>query len=327
MTGESRTFSEKLELVLKALSMSRGRLAFELEVNKSLVSRWVSGAVTPSSHSLSALTQLIARKRPGFTMLDWDRDTASLAGLFGVDPSALAKPAPPTDADRANGVAFPPETIEAARREIQRRGASYEGLWNGTRPASTMPGVLLRERALIRLKEGVLYMRWGAPGQECRGWLLMQMGQLYGMLVDVADDSMLFCVLNGVTSPRVEAIDGLLLANAKDTVQSPTAQPTLLERVGDLTGDEAADDARYEALKESSPYVLREDEVSPHVRAHLLRDFGPAAHARGGDMLLRLPIAISMSRGGPAGPSLNDISRPNASVLAFTPRGRASKEK
>lgn len=52
-------FSEKLGLVLKSLSMSRGRLASELGVDKSLVGRWVSGTVTPSSHNLKNLTRLL----------------------------------------------------------------------------------------------------------------------------------------------------------------------------------------------------------------------------------------------------------------------------
>ena len=86
-TGMSHVanFSAKLDLALKALSMSRGRLAADLVFDKSLVGRWASGAVMPSEHSLSLLTQLIASKRSGFTMLDWDRDIEGLAGVFGVE--------------------------------------------------------------------------------------------------------------------------------------------------------------------------------------------------------------------------------------------------
>ena len=42
-------FSSKLQLVLKALSVSRGRLAAEIGVDKSLAGRWCSGAVRPGS--------------------------------------------------------------------------------------------------------------------------------------------------------------------------------------------------------------------------------------------------------------------------------------
>ncbi|MDB5425159.1 MAG: hypothetical protein JWQ29_2575, partial [Phenylobacterium sp.] len=44
------------------------------------------------------------------------------------------------------------------------------------------------------------------------------------------------------------------------------------------------------------------------VRAHLVRDIGPAAAALGGDMLLHMPIARSLARGpaygeAPGGPA------------------------
>ena len=63
-------FSTKLDLVLKALSMSRGRLAADLGVDKSLVGRWASGAVTPSAHNLENLTRLVASRRSASLVLD-----------------------------------------------------------------------------------------------------------------------------------------------------------------------------------------------------------------------------------------------------------------
>jgi transcriptional regulator with XRE-family HTH domain len=63
-------FSEKLGLVLKALSMSRGQLAAQLGVDKSIVGRWATGAVQPSAHNLSRLTGLVAGRVDGFITLD-----------------------------------------------------------------------------------------------------------------------------------------------------------------------------------------------------------------------------------------------------------------
>ena len=63
-------FTARLELILKALSLTRGRLAAELGVDKSLVGRWVSGAVKPSALNLERLTAFVARRQPGFTLLD-----------------------------------------------------------------------------------------------------------------------------------------------------------------------------------------------------------------------------------------------------------------
>jgi adenylate cyclase len=65
-------FAQKLGLLLKATSLSRGRLAQTAGVDKSMVSRWASGVQVPSDHNLALLTQAIARHRPGFERRDWD---------------------------------------------------------------------------------------------------------------------------------------------------------------------------------------------------------------------------------------------------------------
>ena len=46
-------FARKLGLVLEALNLSRGRLAQTVGVDKSAVSRWVSGVQAPSDHNLA----------------------------------------------------------------------------------------------------------------------------------------------------------------------------------------------------------------------------------------------------------------------------------
>src|ERR1700704_4835313 len=90
----SEPFAKKLELVLKVLSMSRARLAADLAVDKSVVGRWVSGAVQPSAHNLSLLSALIAEHIPGFTALDWDRSLAAFASLIGADLEAISGESP-----------------------------------------------------------------------------------------------------------------------------------------------------------------------------------------------------------------------------------------
>ena len=72
-------FAQKLGLVLKATNLSRGRLAQTAGVDKSVVSRWVSGVQVPSDHNLSLLTEAVARHRPGFERRDWDLDAERFA--------------------------------------------------------------------------------------------------------------------------------------------------------------------------------------------------------------------------------------------------------
>ncbi len=292
-------FSVKLDLVLKALSLSRGRLAAELGVDKSLVGRWVSGAVTPSAHNLSALTGFVAKKRDGFTMLDWERDPAALASLFGVSlpaPMAVLQEEP---AAAGRGVeVHAPSLVAAARRETERRGRSYEGFYRTTHPSMARPGKCVYSLMLIQLCDGLMIGRHGGPGTECVGTLFLVMGQLYGMLVDQSDDTVLFLVLNGVSMPRIERMDGVVASNAKDGPQTPSAVPILLERISDLPDSNEEIESLYVRLKEETHRYIDPENLPADVRAHLLRDIGPAAVAAGmGEMILRLPITISWSRG------------------------------
>ncbi len=285
-------FGAKLNLVLKAFSMSRGRLASELKVDKSLVGRWVAGTVTPSAHNLAALTALVAKKLDGFSMLDWELSLAALADKLGVDANALAVGEAEVPID------FPARLIETARNETARRGIGFEGFWNGTRLAFTRPGEFLHDAIMIKKQNGILHMRWGNSAYECRGPLLQLAGQLHGVLIDDSDDSILFCLLNGVNMPQVDVMDGLFMAIAKDGPQTPASAACLLERVGNLCGDGAADDRRYEEMKRDA-FLWRRQDVPQHVYDHLIRDIGPKAFAAGGDLFLRAPLARSLSRGSP----------------------------
>src|SRR5687767_7070075 len=163
-------FNAKLDLVLKALSMSRGRLAAELGVDKSLVGRWVSGMVHPSSLNLENLTRLIARRCSGFTLLDWDRDMASLAGLLGVSAPANG------NGVRAYGSAdsLPMPLLDMARLATERRGAAYEGFWRTTRPSVVMPGRFFHDHGMVRRADnGLLQFKVGGAGLLFDGWLLL----------------------------------------------------------------------------------------------------------------------------------------------------------
>jgi transcriptional regulator with XRE-family HTH domain len=286
-------------LALKALSMSRGRLAADLGVDKSLVGRWASGAVTPSAHNLENLTRLIATKRPGFTMLDWDRDVIGLAHVFGVEPQA--KPAarietpPPRDG-------LPMPILEMSRLTTQRRGAAYEGFWRTTRPSVVMPGRFFHDHGIIRRgDDGLLEMRMGGSGMVFEGHLLLAEGQLFAILVDAVGQTPIFLIFNGVPLPKAAQLDGIVMAAALNAARTPSAYPIVLERVADLSGDRDLDEATCADLFARDP-LAPEGSVPQEMIDHLVRDIGPAAAAKGiGDMFLLAPVSNTWSRGASAG--------------------------
>jgi transcriptional regulator with XRE-family HTH domain len=288
-------FSEKLDLVLKALSMSRGRLAADLGVDKSLVGRWASGAVTPSAHNLENLTRLVASRRPGFTMLDWDRDIEGLAHVFGVEPA----PPPPIVATPTNvhsGLPLP--GMDLVRLMTERRAGTYEGFWRSTRPSIAQPGDIFHDFGMIRRgADGLLRFKMGGSGLLFDGWMLPVEGQLFAILFDTVGQTPVFLIFNAVALHKAMQLDGLILAAALNAARTPSAYPVVLERIGDLTGDEEIDDEHCAELLRLDTAAT--EETAPlAMRKHLIRDIGPSAVEAGtGELFLLSSWANSLSKG------------------------------
>ena len=136
----SEPFAAKLSFILKAFSMSRGRLAADMGVDKSVVGRWVTGAVVPSEHNLMLMTAQFARRAPGFTSLSWERSLAELAELIGVDHGA-APTVLPIPVNRG----LPLAILDQIRATTALRGAAYQEFFRSTRPFVLQPGRLLHD--------------------------------------------------------------------------------------------------------------------------------------------------------------------------------------
>jgi TolB-like protein/Tfp pilus assembly protein PilF/transcriptional regulator with XRE-family HTH domain len=78
------SFAARLVLAMKALNLSRGQLAAAVGVDKSLVSRWASGQVVPTDYNLARISDALAKAKPGFNMMLWDRSKAEFDAFFGA---------------------------------------------------------------------------------------------------------------------------------------------------------------------------------------------------------------------------------------------------
>ncbi len=279
-------FSHQFRLVLKALSLSRAQVASALRIDKSVVGRWATGAARPSDHNLAALTALVASHHPGFKSLDWDRSPNDFAAFMGA-PSAGA----------AAALGLPIALLDQIRATTALRGAAYEGFFRSTRPYVLRPGLFVHDHGMLRRDaDGLLALRMGTGGTVVEGWFLPLHNQLFCIATDITSGALLFGIFHGVATARAQVLDGIVLAPALDPGRTPTAHPHMFERIGELSGDRAADDAHLESLM-ALPPIAPEGSISPELRAHLLRDVGPAQFALGGDMLLQLPIERSRTRG------------------------------
>ena len=151
---------------------------------------------------------------------------------------------------------------------------------------------------------GLLSLRMGTGGHMAEGWMLPVHNQLFCIAADVTSGALLFGIFNGVATARAEVIDGLTLGSALDGGRTPTASAMIFERIGDLSGDSAADDARFEALAAGNP-LAPEGEICANMREHLTGDFGPIQMALGGALLLQMTLSRSLSRGAAFDGDLN----------------------
>ncbi len=284
-------FGKKLELALKRLSMSRARLAADLGVDKSVVGRWVTGAVQPSGHNLARLSSLFAERVAGFSALDWDRDLGGFAEALGADPDAV----PEARRDVTPALQLP--LMEQFLASTAVRGKAYEGIFRSTRPYVMAPGRFVHDHGMIRTgPDGLLRLRIGVGGTQAEGWILPFGNQLFALCVDITSGAILFGIFNGVSGPRADVVDGLCLTPAQDPGRTPTAHAMIFERVRDLSDDPEADDRVFAELTQQNP-VAPEGSIPDALRDHLLRNFGPLQAAEGGDMLLRAPLLRTMARG------------------------------
>ena len=293
------SFPAKLAVVLKACSISRARLAADMGIDKSVVSRWMSGVNVPTDHNLSVLTKLVAAQFPDFSMHDWETDVTALTLKILPDK----RNAPAKSQSQSTGLEqwIPESIVVEALTTTQLRGAAFEGFWRSTRVANEFPGRFMHDRIMIRRDaNGLLQFRMGVVEMRFVGWILPIQTQLFTWAVDEGAGVFLFAIFNSVLRHRAEVLDGLTLTLTRESGGTPVAAPALIERTGTLCGDREADDAAFEASIRGSP-LAPEGSIPQNVRDHLFRDVGPAAFALGGDALLRMAFATSMSRGPETG--------------------------
>ncbi len=226
-------FADKLAFVLKALSLSRGRLGAELGVDKSIVSRWFSGAREPSANNLAALTALIASRRPGFSLLDWDRSLESLSTSFGVTHPGAGPPTadPP---ERSPQGLLTVSQIQSAQ-EIGREGHAYPGLYVGFRQVFRDTGEVAPDLLIIWREGRRLRFRHFDVAFSHTGEVLILRHQLFIVGEDDGRaDGLLTYLLNGVVGGKAFRLDGLVMSVAGDSFRTPTATTTVLQRLADL---------------------------------------------------------------------------------------------
>jgi hypothetical protein len=318
-------FAHRLALALNAASIGRGRLAAEIGVDKSLVSRWLSGQVRPSSHNLERITRLVAENRPGFSMLDWDVDAAQFATRLGLatTTNAAAAPAParPDIHPAANVLAdWLPLSSVQSHREMLRDGNRYPGLYVQINHRFANTGKNMAGIVPIWRQGDQLHVRFDGPFWGHDGRILIIGHQLFM----IAEDSKLaeglwFQILNGVAEGKALSMDGVFASVQHDRGHTPGATMCMMLRVADLEPDQVPDNDRQVALQNRIWDLCENDKVAeitgPDIMAHVdnrlkvMRDDGAV------DIHIRAPATRGMTT--------NSI-HPNPMIMAAIARWQAA---
>jgi len=150
-------FPRRLDVALKTLNISRAQLAVQVGVDKSLISRWLSGRMRPSSHNLTRISEVLSRARPGFNTLHWERPRPEFEAFLGIGAPI---PAAVPEGNAEAGIAPPASTIAArvwARRGIlgsalalaAARGAVSWLHWDRPHPPAEIAGLVDHARELL----------------------------------------------------------------------------------------------------------------------------------------------------------------------------------
>jgi TolB-like protein/transcriptional regulator with XRE-family HTH domain/Tfp pilus assembly protein PilF len=86
--GGDEGFAARLSLALQACNLSRSQLPSILGVHKSMVSRWLSGDMKPTSYNLARISTEIAKQKPGFNMRLWTAPRVEFDAALGLSIAA-----------------------------------------------------------------------------------------------------------------------------------------------------------------------------------------------------------------------------------------------
>jgi transcriptional regulator with XRE-family HTH domain len=279
LAGTDR-FAQRLGDALKLLNISPAAFGAALAVDKSVVSRWLSGRTRPSAHNLTRISAEIARHRPGFSAKLFEAEDATFAAALGV-------PGGPVASDGEECLHIPFGLLDIARRETARRGVEYFGHYHLYYWSFSRPGRIARMQMILDQQDGLIAVRYGASGFSFRGWALLLLNRLYMQMAEERYEAMTFLLTNPGQQPATRMLTGLLMGPS-DKQHVPTVAPMLMLRVADLSGDPAADQARH-AEGAGLDAFPAPGEIPPEVRETLAALGRTVAGEAGGVALMQVP--------------------------------------
>lgn len=281
-------FSRKLAIALKALDLSRTRLAKLVGVDKSVASRWASGASVPSAGNLRALTDALKKLRPGLSLADWELGLDAFAARFGVSAPAAATE------DMAGALLL--RGVAAFRRDIDREAPVYEGFYLTYNRSSSNTGDVTRRAVKIwRDGERLRFVSSGVSSlYDVEGETFVWRGKLFFFGEMRRYDGVSLSILNGTAQPTPTYLTGIAAGLGADALLSPNATAIVMEFQSRFSGEAGRDERTWRDLvgtaRELAQSGTGANALPPAIARFL--DIKVGVPGPGGeiDWLLRVPV-------------------------------------
>ncbi|MBY0337149.1 MAG: helix-turn-helix transcriptional regulator [Acetobacteraceae bacterium] len=262
---ESSRFAERLRLALGRANLSRALVAQRLGLDKSVVTRWASGAMRPSDHNLTALSALIGERVPGFSRAAFEGPEDAFAALVGLPAAMPDRP----DAHRPGSLGmFLAEAREWTEPHLDDLEDRFAGLWvNFYANLHLGNGIGAAIGEIWRGPDGLeARFRNGAsgPGRLGRSGPIFATGTHFFMANSAPRRNRTFgAVLCVGTERRTALMDGIIMHPMGSRADQPFAGRMLLLRLGPPEPDWAKGDRRFWA---AGTYVEQLNEEGWHER-------------------------------------------------------------
>ncbi len=297
MSARVDDFGAKLEIALKLLNISRGRLSAEMRVDKSLVSKWLRGIVIPGGPNVAALTNLIRTQRAAFTQLNWELPLDAFAAALVATSDGQA-PSPFERGPTTPGWFIP--VRRQTSQEIAREGNAYPGVYVCFRQSPLNDGDIVPELLTIWRERNSLFFRNVDPLSVHVGEIFVLRHQLFLAGADhPRADDISQTLLSGVRGAKAWRLHGLMVNACNDRFGTPGASPIVAQRVADLTNpDEPPSAAALEPAMAILTQAFGERRVHLLCAPEIVCAITPLVGAPQGDgqihRLLTIPLARSL---------------------------------
>ena len=239
-------FGTRLDLALRALNISRVQLATLVGVHKSLVSRWLSSEVHPTTHNIARISNALAKAKPGFNAIQWERPLDEFRAFLGLDDASRLQSGAPSNA-APEGIRLRSQAMSA--QEIAAGSQKYTGLYALFRRRFMNDGRFVLE--LVRIYGGAGGLFWESQdgGNPLLGTAMLIRNRLHLIGEGIsAKDGITLHVLNGTGDRHAMVMDGMLVGIAGDRFSTPTAAKVVMLRIAHPLAEPEADAQRFRDL-------------------------------------------------------------------------------